>query len=82
MSHAISQERSTRSRRQVVVVALALACFVIVYALLAHSLWVTRSPILDSNPAAQRDAGDLLIPAEPAPPFRFYRDPDAPGHRF
>lgn len=82
MSDANSQKKPTRSRRQTLVVALALVCFVGVYALLARSLWVERSPMLDSNPAARRDAGDLLSPAEPAPPLRFYRDPDSPGRRF
>lgn len=82
MSHAISQVRPTRSRRQILLVALALACFVGVYALLARSLWVARSPMVDSNPKAALDAGGLITPAEPVPPTRIYRDPDAPGRRF
>ena len=82
LSHAISQVKPSRTHHQALVIAIIVAFFVGVCALIARSQPSARPSTLEANPAVNPESGDQSAPAQPARRARVYRDPDMPGRRF
>jgi hypothetical protein len=81
LSHAITHVKAPRTLPPALVIALAVAFFVGVGALLARSMSAPPST-LDGFPAVHMDSGEQVAPAGAARPPRVPRDPGAPGRRF
>lgn len=82
MSHAISQVKPPHKARQVITIAIIVACVLGIFTLFALSSTTARPSTLEADPFGNVDEATPLAPSQSSRVPPFHRDPDAPGRRF